>query len=102
MGTMDYATMCKYLDEKTDWYADRIGAMKTLSAYGAIETKNAELLSILEVVNLEISLDQAMIVKQELSGIMGSSKKKLDIYKDFLVNLSHRLRFYSDTHIRGA
>jgi hypothetical protein len=98
---LEYAKIKKYLNEKIDWYTVMIDELKRESEFGVLETRSYRMVSLMERINLELSADHALIAKQELNGIMGSSKKLTDTFKDFLVNFSHRLKFYSDTHIRG-
>ena len=99
--TLDYPTLTKYLNEKIDWYSQMIADLKKETEFGELETKSYRMVSIMERLNLELANDQAFIAKQEFNGITGSSKKKTDSFKDFLTNFSHRLKFYSDTHLRG-
>lgn len=91
----------EYFNTKLDWFRDRLDELKKIAEQGMSETKRFDMIQIMEVINLEISIDQNFLASQELNGMTGYAKKKSDVYKEFLVNLSHRVKFYSDTHIRG-
>ena len=99
-GTID--DNLRYMDTKVSWYRGQFDEIKKLSLSSGIETKNEKMLGLMEFVNLELAEDQTLVADLMFSGASGAFLKKIEIYSKLLDDLSYRMKFYTDTRIRGV
>lgn len=87
---------------KIDWYREMIDIMKREASGTNIMDKQTNLLTVMETVNLELALDQVMVSDVMFSGASGMLLKKTELFSTLLDDISYRMGFYIQTHIRGA
>jgi hypothetical protein len=90
-----------YFEKKFSWYADRIKEIKDLAEGSDISMKDYNIVSKVELVNLEIATDQIYLADLMFSGANGALLKKLELFEKLLTNIGYRTNFYIQTRVRG-
>lgn len=90
-----------YFDTKFAWYRDRVTEIKSFSEGTDISTKDYEIISRVELVNLELAIDQTWISELTFSGATGQFLKRLQIFSQLLTTIGIRMSFYTSSRVRG-
>lgn len=90
-----------YFDRKFGWYGDRVKEIKQLAEGTDISSKDYNIISKVELVNLEIAIDQTYLADLMFSGVNGALLKKLQLFDTLLQSIGYRMNFYIQTRVRG-